>query len=192
MKKSILIGYIFVSIICGITAGILVHIYNDSKLEQATLKEVENANRLIKTEENIIQTGATNIKTTPNTKIVYETLYLECSDIENTTENIKEEDVNKDEEFFKNKYYEWDIKNFSDEKVELYKEVDEMCKKHFVVREKDGYIAIYNINSNGEESLKETTDIFVQYLPEEDVELLKKGIKVLGDNELAKVIADFE
>ena len=145
MKKSILIGYIFVSIICGITAGILVHIYNDSKLEQATLKEVENANRLIKTEENIIQTGATNIKTTPNTKIVYETLYLECSDIENTTENIKEEDVNKDEEFFKNKYYEWDIKNFSDEKVELYKEVDEMCKKHFVVREKDGYIAIYNI-----------------------------------------------
>lgn len=38
----------------------------------------------------------------------------------------------------------------------------------------DGVIAIYNVDSNGNMELKETTDIETKYLPEEDVELLKK------------------
>ena len=40
--------------------------------------------------------------------------------------------------------------------------------------------------------MKETTDIAVQYLPKEDVELLKKGISAYGQNELARKLEDYE
>ena len=46
MKKSILVGCIFASIILGILIGIVMHFNNDKVLEKATLKEVENANKL--------------------------------------------------------------------------------------------------------------------------------------------------
>ena len=192
MKKSILVGCIFVAIIAGISIGIIVHVYNDEDLEKATLEEVENANRLIEKEDNIIQTGATEVKTTPNTKIVYETFYTNCNHIENTTEEIKSEDVNQNENYFKNKYLDWNVNNFTEDTVELYKKIDGICYKHYVVKEKDGYIAIYSLDSENNENLKEVTEIYTQYLPEEDVKLLKNGIKVLGDNELARVLADFE
>ena len=48
------------------------------------------------------------------------------------------------------------------------------------------------MDSNGNMELKETTDIETKYLPEEDVELLKKGIKAHGDNELLERLSDYE
>ena len=192
MKKSVLVGSIFISIIAGILIGIVIHFYNDSILEKATLKEVENANRYIEKHENIIETGNIKVKTSPNTKIVYETLYLECNDVQTREEDIESKDVNQDEDYFKNKYIDWEIKSFSDEKVELYKQINGICDKHYIVKSYGDYIAIYLLDSDGNEGLKEVTDILITYLPEDDIELLKKGIKVNGDNELARIISDYE
>ena len=94
MKKTFLVGYIFMAILFGITTGIIVHICSDNVLEQGTLKEIENANKLIKKEQNIVQVASTEIKSTPNTKIIYETCYLKCSDVKTSEENIKSEVVN--------------------------------------------------------------------------------------------------
>lgn len=192
MKKSILVGCIFVSIISGILIGIIVHFNNDRTLEKATLKEVENANKFIEKQENIIETGTSKEKTSPNAKIVYETLYLECNHLETTEEDIKSEDVNQDENYFINKYIDWEVKSFSDDKIELYKTQGGLCDKHYVVKKLDDYIAIYTLDSNGNEDLKEITDILTVYLPQEDVDLLEKGIKVNGDNELARLLSDYE
>ncbi len=192
MKKSILVGCIFVAIIAGITIGIIVHVFNDTNLEKATLEEVENANKMIEKEVNIIQTGTSEEKTTPNTKIVYETFYTNCNHMENVIEDIENEDVNQNKDYFINKYLDWKVNNFSEDTVELYKEIEGICDKHYIVKEKDGYIAVYNLDSENNQNLKEVTEIYVQYLPEEDVELLKNGINVIGDNDLARVLADFE
>lgn len=190
MKKSVLVGSIFVSILLGIIVGVIVHAHNDNVLEKAMLEDVEKVNLLV--ESNIIQTTTAEEKTTPNTKIVYETLYTNCNHIETSTEEIKTEDVNKSKEDFENKYNDWEIKNFSDNEVDLYKEVEGICNKHYVVKETDGYITIYTLDSAGNLNLKEVTDVYCAYLPDEDLELLKSGIKVNGDNELARVISDYE
>lgn len=192
MKKSILVGCIFVSIISGILIGIIVHFNNNKALEQATLKEVENANKFVEKQENIIETGTSKEKTSPNAKIVYETLYLGCNHIENIEKDIESDDVNQDEDYFTNKYFDWKVKNFSDDKVELYKSQEGICDKHYDVKKYGDYIAIYTLGSDGSESLKEVTDILTTYLPQEDVTLLEKGIKVNGDNELAKLLSDYE
>ncbi len=192
MKKSVLVGCIFASIISGILIGIIVHFNNNRVLEEATLKEVDNANKFVERHENIIETVTSQEKTSPNTKIVFETLYLQCDHLETKEEDIKIEDVNQDENYFINKYVDWDVKNFSDEKVELYKQQNSICDKHYVVKKLNDYIAIYTLASDGNENLKEITDILTAYLPQEDLNLLEKGIKVNGDNELAKLLSDYE
>ncbi len=195
MKKSILVGYIFVAIICGITIGIIVHVYNDNKLEQATLKEVEIAENYKNSEKknkNIIQAGTSKEKSSPNTSITFETYYNRCGHTEIKKEQIKSEDVNKEKEYFIKKYAEWNIKSFSTDEIKLYREVNYMCSKHYIIKEKDGYIAIYTVDSNDNETLKEITDVSVKYLPQEDIELLKKGIRANGDSELSQKLGDYE
>ena len=75
------------------------------------------------------------------------------------------------------------VTTFSNEKNET---------TEYVIKEKDGYIAIYILDQDENEILKETTEIVVKYLPEIDKEKLKKGIKVNNRKELNKVIEDYE
>ena len=190
MRKSILIGCIFASIIAGISIGIFAHKYNDTVMEQAMLEETENVNKYIEKNANIIETMTNKEKTSPNAKIVYETFYTGCNHM--SEEDIEVEDVNQPEDYFKIKYNDWDVKNFSENKVELYKEAEGICDKHYVVKEADGYVAVYTLDSDGNQNLKEVTDILTTYLPEEDINLLEKGITANGDNELARIISDYE
>lgn len=191
MKKSILVGCIFASIITGITIGIIAHIYSDNVLEKASIQEVKNANEF-KERENIIATANNKERSSPNCEITYETHYNECGHTEIEHKSIENSDVNKDEEYFKEKYNEWKIKSFAVDEINLYKEINAMCKKHYIIKEKDGYIAVYTIDLGGNQELKEVTDIYTKYLPEDDIELLKKGIKANGDNELMQKLEDFE
>ena len=61
-----------------------------------------------------------------------------------------------------------------------------------MIREKDGYIAIYQIGEDGTETLKEMTGIVTNYLPETDILRLEEGIKVVGKEELNATIEDYE
>ena len=50
------------------------------------------------------------------------------------------------------------------------------------IKEHNGYIAIYTVDSFGKETLKETTEIVTTYLPQTDIKQLKEGIKVFNPN----------
>lgn len=197
MKKSILVGYIFAAIILGVTMGIIIHVANDNKLEEATLKEVKIAEDYKNSEDkdknkNVIQAGTTKEKSSPNCSIIFETYYNKCGHTEIKKETISMQDVNKEEEYFSKQYPEWTLKNFRADEITLYKEINDMCKRHYVIREKDGHIAIYTVDGEDVETLKKVTDTLVKYLPQEDIELLKKGIRANGDSELAQKLGDFE
>ena len=64
--------------------------------------------------------------------------------------------------------------------------------RHYILRETDGKINVYYINENGEEILYKVTDISTSYLGEEDIQELKKGIEVIGIQNLNQVLEDFE
>ena len=64
--------------------------------------------------------------------------------------------------------------------------------KHYILREKDGFINIYYINENEEEILYRVTDISTSYLGEEDIKELKEGIEVKGLQNLNQLLEDFE
>ena len=89
------------------------------------------------------------------------------------------------------KYENWEIRSFTSKEVSLFREIEANCNDHFVLKEKDGFIAIYNKVTEDNINLKEVTDIDVLNLPSGDIENLKEGIYVYGQDELSSLIEDF-
>ena len=104
----------------------------------------------------------------------------------------KAELVNKEEKDIQQYYKDWEIKKYSPTEVVLYREKDEYCDKHYVLRENNGVIAIYKIDDNNKETLRENTQIQTKYLPEIDLIKLKSGIYAIGEEELNSILEDFE
>ncbi|MFR5684487.1 MAG: BofC C-terminal domain-containing protein [Clostridia bacterium] len=128
----------------------------------------------------------------PNAKLIIETLYKTCGHTLKERKQVSESLVNLNEEQVKEEYPEYEIKSFSKDEIILYQEKDEFCNEHYLVKEKDGNIAIYQIDEQKNQSLKEETQINVNFLPDTDKEYLKNGIQVFGKENLNKILEDFE
>ena len=62
----------------------------------------------------------------------------------------------------------------------------------YILKENDGYIAIYKLNEEGKEILIKSTGVITSYLPEVDMLELRKGIKVVGKENLNARLEDYE
>ena len=211
MEKSFWIGTIIVVIILGITAGIIVHIYSDERNERATLKQanelarMEEANLDNKNNDNnknssddsnaengtVVKTSSVDEKTTPNTTIIFESYYSKCGHSKIRSEKISSEYVNKTKVEIQKIYSDWEIKSFSSDRIELYKNENSLCGNHYIIKDEDGYVTVYNINKDGQEVLSDKTDISTKYLPKDDNDLLKNGIKANSTSQLEQILADF-
>lgn len=191
MKKSAWFGIVFAIIILGITTGIIVHVYSDERIEQATIEQVKEINRTLENQI-VVQTVSSDEKVSPNASISFETYYNRCGHSKIEKRKINNTEVNKTENELKDLYPNWKIKKFNSEEILMYKEENSICDDHYMVRENGGYVAVYSIISDDKEELKEKTDISTQYLPEEDIQLLKKGIKANNSLELEQILSDYE
>ena len=191
MKKSIWFGIIMSTIILGITAGIIVHLYSDEEVEKATVESIKEINRNLENQI-VVQTVTLDEKTSPNAKLTFETYYNSCGHSKIEKKRISNDDVNKTKDEIEEAYPDWKIKSFSAYEIIFYKEINSMCDDHYLIKENNGYITIYSIDDKGKEKLKEKTEIATQYLPEEDRNLLKKGIKANSSTELEQIISDYE
>ena len=63
---------------------------------------------------------------------------------------------------------------------------------HYIVRNKEGKMVIYEILENGEETEYELTDISIEYLTDTDKLNMEKGVRINGKQELKQYIEDFE
>lgn len=73
-------------------------------------------------------------------------------------------------------------------KVNSNKEKD----KHYILKDVDGKIVVYQIENNGEEILYEKTEISTEYLPDKDKALIVAGIEVKGEQKLNELLESFE
>ena len=197
MKKTTIIILICSAIVLGMICGIIFSILDDKKLEEAQINEIRKVNEMIENNElentdEIIATNQSDVKLSPNATICFEKHYNECGHTIIQKEQIEDDEVNKDEEYFKTAYSDWQIESLTPDEVKLYKEFEGTCEQHYLITVKDDYIAVYTIDDDGNTVLKEVTDIPTQYLPEEDVKLLEQGITANGENELAKKLEDYE
>ena len=89
-------------------------------------------------------------------------------------------------------YNEWNVEKFANNNIVLYKEIDGNCGEHYVVKDKDGQVVIYEVMENGEKKEIQKTDIATDYLPEVDKINMINGIEVNGKDNLNQLIENFE
>ena len=192
-KKYIIALLVIITIIAGIIVGVFIANKNKtSNLEPETQTQLARVGRNIQNEIQIIETASTQIKTSPNCLFVFQTYYKNCKHTITEKIDIPKECVNQTEEELQEKYKDFKIKEFTSTEVTFYKEKEGICDEHYIIKDNNGYVAIYRVDSFGKETLKETTEIVTSYLPETDRAKLKEGIQAIGKEELNARIEDYE
>ncbi len=143
-------------------------------------------------EEESIVTNTDEEKVSPNCQITLIKHYKGCGDTINDYLSVPIEYVNLNKEEFQAKYKDWEIKDFSSDKIELYREFEGECGEHYVLQDKAGKVFVYKINEKGKKEEYEKTDISTDFLPEDDKNSILEGIKVNGKEKLNELIESFE
>lgn len=195
MKKWVIFILAIIIFCVAIWFGIKLFKNNDSNNND---NQISNNNIIINEieysikNEVSIQTDTKEEKISPNATLILKKHYLGCDHTIKEYAQMPEECVNLTQHELEGKYDEWKIEKFNPLDVTLIKDVNGFCNQHYILKEKDGVIAVYKIKENGEEELEETTGIAIEYLTKKDKEEIKQGIKVYGNEELNSLIEDYE
>lgn len=195
MKKTIwIIVFLFIAIIIGFFVG--KYLYNLEENKKELENDIQNTtyDNLVNNTNTIkIETSVSEEKISINTEVVEEIYYIECDHLLKYTKKDIKSLVNMTKEQLAKKYPEWEIKEFSADKVVLYKEETDYCEEHFLVKDVDGFVTIYAMDNEEEiRELVKVTEIETKYLTETDQENLKEGIKIYTGEKLNRIIEDFE
>ncbi len=191
---------IIVVIVSSITAVIL--FFPNRKEETPRLETMVSENEEILDDcteeyegmehETTIKANTQEEKTSPNCSVTTKTYYKRCGHTTSIYDNLPQEFVNLTKEEIQNNYQDYDIESFNSNKIELYQEKDGECGEHYMVKDKDGEVAIYKILEDGSQEELETTSITTEYLTETDKINIKNGIQINGKQELNQLIEDYE
>lgn len=196
MKKFLLfIGAAILAVLLGFFIGnnFLKNDKDESintKINKENNNLVENINA--KTNEEV-PTNSHEEKISINTTIKEIIYYNDCNHkIERKITDINAY-INMTKEKFQKAFPDWEIKEFNANNVVLYKEENDFCNEHFLVKDEEGYVEIYTIdNDNNILELLDKTDIATKYLAKPDQDNLKKGMIIYTQENLNKLIEDFE
>ena len=196
MKKLIWVMVCIIAIVLGFFVG--KYLYkkeenNNNVNSQNTVTNTQINNTVEKVTNTEIPTSISEEKVSINTEIIEKVYYKECDHIIETPVKNIEKYINMDEEDIKKRFPGWEIEEFTPEKLVLYKQEEDFCNEHFLIKDVDGYVTIYTLNSlDNVLEILETTEIETKYLTDTDKKNLIDGIKVYTKKNLNKVIEDFE
>lgn len=141
---------------------------------------------------NMLEANSEEEKVSPNCSFTINNYYRECGHTTSEYLDLPQDLVNNTKQEIQEKYGEYKIDKFASNEIILLKENEGECGEHYIVREKDGQVVVYNIQSDGTEKEYEVTGITVEYLTDTDKINMKNGIKVNGKQNLNQLIEDFE
>lgn len=191
LLATTIIAILVVSAICGY------YIYetaskqqiNEEKISELARVTVENG---INTYSPTLITSSVEEKVSPNATLIIKKHYQECGHTTKDYAEIPTEIVNLTEKQTEEAFAEWELKGFSANEIVILKEVTGICNEHYILRDKDGVIAIYTQDENGKETINYLTEISTEYLTEQDRKELKNGIQAIGKEELNNSLEDYE
>ena len=140
----------------------------------------------------MLQVSSDETKTSPNCFVILKKTYTLCGHTIEEYINLPNDLVNSTKETIQNVYQGWNIEKFESNEIILSREINDECGEHYIVKDENNKIVIYKILENGVEELIENTEISTDYLPDEDKNTMKNGIRVNGKKELNQVLENFE
>lgn len=195
-KNKILLGigaFIVLFIVSAVITFFVVK--NNEKSQEYAITDdcvYEEENKEVGNTDDEVEVNSTTEKVSPNAFLIIKKEYNECGHTTEDDVEIPSEMVNKIQEEIEQMYKDFKVESFSSNEVVLYKNVNGKCGEHYTVKDENGKVVVYNTNEKGEEVLYEETSISTEYLTENDVENIKKGIEIYGKQNLNSFIEDFE
>ena len=185
MKKIIITLVSIIVVISGIVIAININKSNKTNYQESEITEIAEENILDDctdeyeaSQEKIQETNANEEKVSPNASITLKTYYTDCGHTKSEYKTVTEELVNKTKNEVEEKYKDYEVLKFTDSDIILEKEENGECGEHYIVRDKNGKVAIYELESNDKEIEYEVTDISTEYLTATDRNNIEKGIRV--------------
>ena len=129
-------------------------------------------------------------KISPDATLILSRYYVVCGHTITEETAVPADLVNRTLEELTTACRDWEVREFSNKRVMLLKRMSGKCPEHYILREKDGRVAVYYETPVSGIDLKEVTPILIEGLRNEDRERLKKGIPVASKRELAHVLED--
>jgi len=195
MRKYI-IFILAVGLVASIILGFYLHKLNkvDEQIAfEAEYRKLETENIIRQAENILVETSSIEEKTSPNAKIIEKRYYKDCEHIMQEKKAIEDKLINKTKADIQIEYIGWEIQKFTSNEVVVYKEINDYCDNHYILKEVEGEIVVYKLDKyNNEKELIKKTGIQTKYLPQSDIEDLKKGIVVYSRKELNQLLEDFE
>lgn len=199
MNKTILTMLSIIVIIMAIIVAVAIYKPKENDESQEIITKVADEEILDdctdeyqEIQNEMLQANSSEEKISPNCFITLKKSYEKCGHTKSEYMEIPEELVNKTKEDLKEKYKNWNIENYSDTEIILSKEEEGECGEHFMVRDKDGKVVIYEILQDGSEQEYEAIDIWTEYLTQTDKNNIQNGIRINGKQALNQLIEDFE
>ena len=200
MNKVIVAMICIIVIIGAILTGIFLFQPKEEFTQEETQTKVAEEEILDEcTEEyeqmqqgNMLETNSEEEKISPNCSFTLKQYYEKCGHTTRQYSNIPEELVNKTKEQLHEDYPDWEIETFASNEIVLSKKMEGECGEHYIVRDTNGKLTVYQVTENGQEIEFEQTEISTEYLTETDKINMKNGIRVNGKEELNQLIEDFE
>lgn len=189
--------YIFWGMVLFIISLMVGYFYGQRIFEGTALVEEandKNENIIIdKIDGNqAIQTSYEDVKILPSTNLGFKKKYTDCNHISFEFVDLPSELINKNKEEVEEVYGDWEVEEFFENKVVLYKEVSGICDEHFYITLGEEFVEIYKFTDENNKVLYDTTQIGKEYLTEQDILKLENGINLYGEDKLNSVIEDFE
>lgn len=171
--------------------------YDMSKLNEDNSYEKVNANNEYgEIEEkniasDIITVSSTETKLLPSAEMIIKKNFTRCGHSEVKEMKIPIELVNYTKEDVEEKYSGWTIEEFNEKEIVLEKDFDANCTEHYVLKEKEGEIALYNDLSEDMMNFEKYVDIDFSLLSSEEKNLFLNGIRVYGKDAVSSLIEDY-
>ncbi len=207
MKNGLSYFFLIVTFILGVSVGIYSGYENENNLkisqknsdvknqpiQDVVIKKVQNEKENVESGENdvVVETIKSEEKISPYAKLVIKKHFSKCNHITVNIVDVPKELVNLPKSELMKKYTGWKIEKFSTDEIILSREIEANCEDHFVLKEKDGSIAVYSELTEDKMNLVEVLSVNTDLLSEVDKENLKEGIRVYGKQELNSIIEDY-
>ncbi len=196
-KKWIIVAVIVAGIIMGGILGIFFlgsnDISNTNMIDTQKLADKQSVSEAKESSVNeVVETSSLKTNISPNAIIIEKRYYKACDHLIREVVDIPESLVNKKEDDVKARYKEWKVEGYSPTEIVVYKEFKGLCNEHYVVKENNGVIGIFVQDENNVLEWQEDTEIVTKYLPDEDLENLKIGVKIVGKTNLSTFLEDYE
>lgn len=199
MKKTMFI----ISILAIISIAIFIGIFifkninkEDTKLYEARAIEdectIEGELMELGMIDGYIQANSEEEKVGPNAILKLKKIYLDCKHTITEKAELPTELINMNKDELESEYKDWKLEEFSAEEIIFSREYTGICNEHYLVKIVGDILGIYTIDEKGIETLKEKTEIYAEYLPENDISRLKEGIEVIGRENLNSLLEDYE